>query len=382
MGATQRGTSIYLVEHFWLLDPLTQAATAADPSTVTFTVQDPDGVETVYEFGVATEVTNPQVGAYVLALPPGLPTGIWTYLVVGTGAVEAEDEHTFEILASGVLAPADSEVATFGPCQPWIDGDDVAAYDSSLGVGSATYLLDDVASMASQVLFEASGRQFPGICQRTVRPGPMECSCWGRTSLTSSWAWVYLGGGWGWLDGNGNRCGCGWVSEVRLAGYPVREILQVKIGGVALATTGEYRLDRRRNLVRLADPGPPVVQRAWPNCQNFALEDTEPGTFSVTYSWGQQPPMLGKMAAAALAAELYKAITLGLECKLPTSASRVVRQGITVERIVPTAKMIREGATGIQPIDVFLAMTNPTGKRRRSAVWTPDRQPFARKLGQ
>lgn len=397
MGAIQRGTATYLVERFWTIDPLTAIPSPADPTTVVFTVQDPDGAETTYTFGVDVEVTNPEVGAYVLLLEPPLPTGIWTCLVVGTGAVAAEDEFTFEILASGVLAPQVPTVATYGPCQPWINGADVAAYDSTLGVGSNTFELEDVAAMASGLLWEASGRQFNGICQRTVRPCAQQCSCWGSYAAGVSpnywdWGWAGIPGqwgfGWGWRNECGDTCGCGTLSEVRLGGYPVREILEVKIGGVVLdefdgpSGARNWRLDRRRDLVRMDDPGPPVASRFWPACQNQALDDDQPGTFAITYTWGQQPPMLGKMAAATLAVELWNAITPGRDCKLPTSVTRVVRTGITIERIVPTAKMLRQGSTGLQAIDTFLAMVNPTGMRRRPAVWFPGMKRYARKVGQ
>lgn len=390
MGAVQRGTAIYLVQRVWTLDPLTAAATRTNATTAVFEVEDPDGNVTPYTFGVDLEVTNPETGAYVCALPTGsggqLPSGIWTYRFQTTGPVAA-DEHTFEILASGVLAPSEATAATFGPCQSWIDGDDVAAYDSSLGVGSESFLLDDVAAMGSAIMWQATGRQFNGICWRTVRPCRESCSCWSAPRLSTAWAWSYLDGGWGWSDGCGGRCGCGGESVVRLAGYPVREILEVRIDGVALPEfdangNRNWRLDRHRRLVRMDDPGPPSLPRVWPSCQNTSLDDTEAGTFSVRYSWGQQPPELGKLAAAAVAAELYRSITPGGgECKLPTSVTRVVRQGVTIERIVPTAAMVSEGSTGIPAIDLFVSTVGTKGKRR-SSVWSPDVQGFAKRVGQ
>ena len=62
-----------------------------------------------------------------------------------------------------------------GPCSDWITGDDVAAccnVESSSGA-----LFDDAADQASQLLFALSGRQFAGLCQRTVRPACDSCFC-------------------------------------------------------------------------------------------------------------------------------------------------------------------------------------------------------------
>src|SRR5438128_508567 len=79
--------------------------------------------------------------------------------------------------------------------------------------------------------------------------------------------------------------GCGCLSTVRLSGYPVREVSEVKIDG-DVVDPSEYRLDGWQDLVRMDDPGPPVRKRRWPHSQNLALDDDQPNTFSVTYSHG------------------------------------------------------------------------------------------------
>lgn len=390
MSVTYRGTALNIVQSFWNIDPLTEAPTLADPTTVVFEVEAPDGTITVYTFGVDGNVTHPSLGVYVCALAPPIPTGTWRYLAIGTGAVEATGTETFTVLETGVLAPTDPGIAQFGPCTPWISGDDVAAFDSSLGVGSAHWELDDVASTAAYLAYECSGRQFQGVCTAKVRPCRQPCDCFGLAPSLGLglWAWASypLGGGWGWGWQNecGDSCGCGSESYVRLAGYPIRQVTQVKIGGVVLDPSG-YQLEARRNLLRMADLTDPAnpVDRQWPVCQDLTLPDTEPGTFSISYVWGADPPPLGKMAAAQIAAELWKAIPSNQgECRLPTRAVRIVRSGITIDRAQALSELLRGGSTGLQFWDAFLAAVNPQKARMRSAVWSPDVQPFARQEGQ
>lgn len=281
-----------------------------------------------------------------------------------------------------------------GPTVAWIDAVDVAEccgvdLDS---VGPA--LLDQVALEASMALYEISGRQFTGLCDRTVRPCRDACGCWGSPSLglgpwtwsMASWGWGGNGGGWWWTNECGDRCGCGSLSTVRLAGYPVREIVEVKIDGVVLPYLDggghpNYRLDSWRDLVRMDDPGPPAQPRTWPACQQLALDSDQQGTFEVSYRWGVDPPELGRRAAAEIACQLYMSCA-GAECKLPAGTTRVVRQGVTVERSLLANWFDPTKATGLVATDLFLrAYWSDRQGRRRPAVFSPDVQPYARRVG-
>lgn len=275
-----------------------------------------------------------------------------------------------------------------GPlCSPWITGADVAACGpDDLGVGTDVALLDDAAYDASYILWELAGRKFPGVCTATVRPCRERCTCWGLSGGIVGpvgpwpmWGWGYdsIVGYWNWYSVDGQRCGCGSDEMILLAGFPVLEILEVKIAG-DVVDPATYQLVDRRKLVRLDEVGPPVVKRYWPRCQNVHLPDTAPGTWSVTYTWGGMPPPLGRMAAAQLARELWKACQ-GQACALPSKVTKVVRQGVTYERVTPLASMLRKGATGLNVVDSFIATVNPSGKRRASLVWSPDRRRFPRK---
>src|SRR5262245_29246394 len=113
-----------------------------------------------------------------------------------------------------------------GACTPWITGDDVA--DCCNVESTSGFLFDAVAEMSSDLLFEVSGRQYAGECgPRTVRP---YCdSCWCGYQILSRGHIVGPGwwGAYGWpLDSLCCSClvACD-PSMVKLAGYPVREIV-------------------------------------------------------------------------------------------------------------------------------------------------------------
>lgn len=269
-----------------------------------------------------------------------------------------------------------------GPAVPWIDADDVVKWQPQVSDDpEALSLLETAALVASGLMFELSGRQFPGEAERLVRPARQPCGCFGSVaSGYGMWAWSGAAPfGWSWTNECGDKLGCGPMSKVKLAGYPVTEIVAVKLAGVVLDPSG-YRLDNRRDLIRMADPGPPATDQFWPSCQNLALNDDQPGTFSVAYKWGIGPPESGKAAAAQLAAELFQAFS-GKESKLPSGVTQIVRQGITINRVMPTADLLRSGTTGLELVDFFISEVNPTRAKRRSLVWSPDVGAFARKVG-
>lgn len=291
-----------------------------------------------------------------------------------------------------------------GPCVAWIDGQDVA--DFLNGVGSSdSGLFDTAAVAASQLLFEMSGRQYPGLCEQTVRPCVQPCGAWATLAgYPSQWwgfgwnglDWGPGGAGWGWWGQDGSSlCGCRPLSQIKLAGYPVDAITQVKIDGSVLDPLDEngnpnYRLDEWQLLTRMADPGPPLQPRFWPGCQNLDLDDTHPGTFSVIYTSGVAPPLPGVLAAQELGCEIYKFLSDG-DCRLPSGATALARQGVNITRgLLVTwglqqhargGQNPRTYATGLPLVDAFLSAYNPTGRRSRPRVFSPDLQQYARQLG-
>jgi hypothetical protein len=286
--------------------------------------------------------------------------------------------------------PAPGAGPPLGPNVPWISGQDVANC-CNVAVGTDLSVFDEVIWASSELLYELSGRQFSGLGQQTVRPCADGCGCWAWLTWPASpgvpqfpygltWGW-WGNSGWGWgYEGCNDVCGCGSLSRAWLPGFPVNAIIQVLIDGAVIGPA-EYRLDNWRFLTRLADP---VTQEEqfWPRCQRLDLALTEPGTWGVTYTFGQSPPTLGVMAAAQLACELYK-VCAGQQCALPVGTTRIDRQGITVERPPFLSWALQSGrwATGLTLVDAFLSAYNPAAHRRPPSVWSPDLPQFAERLG-
>lgn len=258
------------------------------------------------------------------------------------------------------------------PCAPWINGDDVADC-CSIEVSSGI-LFEQVASDASDLLFELSGRLYAGECgPKTVRPPCRGCWC-GYQILSRG----HIIGPWDYGYPYMSLCdeclvACA-PSRIKLSGYPVRAISEVKIDGVVLAAS-EYTLHKSRYVTRLNN-------QRWPIRQNLTLADTEEGTFSITYTYGADPPEIAISAAAQLACELYKACT-GENCALPIGATRITRQGVTFERqFWRRDPVTRAWRTGLTVVDAFLNAHAPSGLIRRPTFWSPStRNRYAQDFG-
>lgn len=378
-----------------------------NPSTVTFTTRAPNGVLTEYVFGVDGEVTNPSVGVFELRQGPLTLAGEWTYAVAGTGAVEATFEGDWTILPSSVFSPQVAELMST-PCTPWCDSQDVwiACGSPMVTLGEGTLEspcpvdMTPFAQMASWLLFQLSGRLYSGRCERTVRPcSTTPCGFqvlprgyviwpgdWGVGGFGGPWGWS----GWGWNYPNYSDCGCVPLDRIDLAGYPVRDIVEIKISGEVLPEfdidTGarNWRLDKRRFLTRMANADG-EAQR-WPACQRLDEDDTEHGTFSVTYGYGADPPLFGELAAAQVACEIYKSTT-GNQCDLPAGTVRITRNGVTIDKLATLGwfrSSIKGWQTGIASVDAFLNAANPNGLTRRPMMMAPGqrRGRFAQSVGQ
>lgn len=264
-------------------------------------------------------------------------------------------------------------------CTPWATFEDVlgCGYGDDLG-SDAEDVYHDYLVAATELLWLLSGKRFASGCPITVRPCEGSHGAWGwRQELSDTATVVWSGNRWEYGEyGGGAACGCCGVSAVKLAGYPVREISSVKIDGVTVGTD-EYQLARSRWLVRRADAD--GNRQTWPQCQRLDRPDTDDGTFAVTYTYGADPPVWGRMAAATLAGEA-QAQCAGGECKLPPGVTRETRQGVTVEYGI-AAPFILEGKTGLQTLDYFAAGWIVGRPRRRSAVWTPEMRQYARSVG-
>lgn len=291
----------------------------------------------------------------------------WFFVDFGAGSTLVTEIVESEVFDNTVVVPAPTD--TFGPCAPWCSTDDVQ-------LNCPNYADDERAptmiECATYILYELSARQFPGVCSTLVRPCNQQCGCnW----LGNGYLWaggdVYLRG-WGpggyWVGECGTQCGCGSVPEVVLDGFPVQAITQILIDG-AVVDPATYRLDGNERLVRVSPNA--QTQLYWPWCQDLALPTTQPGTWSVAYTYGTLPPVVGKQAAAQLACHLL-ALTDAGDCALPVGTTQIQRQGLTIQReLLATFKA--SGSTGLVMVDAFIAATNPGGWARPPSVFSPDR---------
>lgn len=349
--------------------------------TITVKVVDNDGGTTL---GPTTaNITEIDTSGVYVWNAPAAPASTGAYTVIGStdGSFDPDTVFSEELIvfaASSVptspIPPPDSAPSTEGPCTAWLTGEDVALCCGAAEVGTFYTLLDDAADAASQILYELSGRRWAGLCSRTVRPCHGNCLC-GVQVLSRGHLVVdpYL---YSPSACEGRACGCNDLSRVPLAGY-VREVTQVKIDGVVL-DDAIYRVDEHKWLTR-------VDGDRWPSCGNLALADTEEGTFSVTYSYGKQPPLAGIEAAKKLACQIYLACSNSgsADCQIPDGAVRITRQGITVERAL-FARNPQNGAwqTGLSAVDYFLNTYNPKGLQRRALFFGPgSRGRYARPVG-
>jgi hypothetical protein len=221
---------------------------------------------------------------------------------------------------------------------------------------------------AEMIVWALSGRQF-GVCDRVVRPcgPPRRGSLWWEiNAATMGYGYMvpYRDGGQ-WLNaacGCTGGCSCTELGGIMLPG-PIDEVTEVILDGVILGAD-EYVLVGEK-LVR-------TDGTLWPLCQNMALPDTEPGTWSVAYGQGLPVPFGGNLAAGKLAGELAKACE-GQDCALPERVTEITREGVTMTLLDPQ-EFLEEGRTGIALVDQWIAAVNPYKHRSPATVWSPDLQ--------
>jgi hypothetical protein len=361
-------------------DTFSISGTETNPTAVVYTIVGPDDVTTTYTWPGAPEITNSGPGVFRLSLSPPDPPGFYEYDVDATGTVVASRRGSFFIIPNAVPDP-DVTWPVSGPCSPWASSQSVWA---CCGQPMTTVDGDECpvdmtayAYEASELLFGLTARVYNGTCTKTVRPCGSGLPC-GVQVLSRGHLVGWEGSFWS------SGCGCTSSDRILLSGYPIKSITEVKIDGVVVDPV-TYRLDGNRWLTRTRDPAEPSEYLSWPTCQADDLPDTESGTFSVTYNYGADPPLSGIDAATELACELYKACNSGAgECKLPSGTTRVIRQGVVIERLAFSAWGLQDGIwrTGLPRVDAFLNNVNPDRLLRRPAIWSPTRHlQYAQKQG-
>lgn len=274
-----------------------------------------------------------------------------------------------------------------GACTPWISGAQVAALplvQSALAAGQskgwnldADVLCAEAAVAASDTLYELSGRQFTGECgpvtiRPVARPTDIDTRSWGARLSPLGWfsAWGLSSGYGASMPGVSAMYGSSEPPTI-LMPYPVRQVTLVKIDGVVIPAD-EYELRGHQELVRIRPTAnaSPTQRYGWPTSQIMDLPDTEAGTFSVTFTFGNEPPALGLMAARKLA-ELLVLPALGDTTRYPGRLQQVTRQGVSA-RTTDVIDLLQKGSTGVYEIDLFLNAVNPKRNQRQAVAWSPD----------
>ncbi len=281
------------------------------------------------------------------------------------------------------------ETPRSGACAPWASAEDIEQLPwvqeavekrtakGQLEEGQVAAICAQAASAASDVLYELSGKMFPGICgpvtvRPVSRPTDVDTRSWGATLSTV-----------GWVASQGFASAYGSFNPNVLAHfgsmepptidlpYPVREITLIKIDGEVIPAD-EYELRDFRSLVRIRPSAStvPVARWGWPTSQIMDLPDTEPGTFSVTYTFGNDAPQMGLLAAKKLAESLVLP-QLGDDTHYPKRITQMARQGVTAQ-VRDVTDLLNKGLSGIYEVDLFVTTYNPHKLQRQSAVWSPD----------
>lgn len=274
----------------------------------------------------------------------------------------------------------DETARSGGTCSPWAELGDMTCqtYDGDPAV------LANLLQMSSDVLYELTGRQWPGLCTTTVRPQGGERFVGAPTWPANGYSAPQMGERGVW-SGCGcyrsQRTGCHSIPEVRLADRVV-EVTEVRIDG-DIIDPSEYRLDDHRYLVglRQADGS----ERTWPCCQRDDLADTEEGTFSVTFVRGGLPPVGGTVAAASLACEFAKGLgvlgdALVSKCRLPRRVTSIVRQNVSIAVLDPLT-LFQEGRTGLPEVDLWIESVRSGRARRRATMTAMGRRRGSRRPG-
>lgn len=191
-----------------------------------------------------------------------------------------------------------------------------------------------------------------GTCPVTIRPcpEPRRCRC--------GWN-PHIGSDGLWRNGCEHRSACTPLSEIEIPG-PVGYIEQMLINGVAVDLWGgNWRVDNN-NLLVWQGLGPSPV----PSTQDLNRPDTEPGTWSITYSRSYPVGVDGAVAVARLALEYAEACRPKGKCSLPRGVTNVVRNGVT---FTVDAGMFVNGLTGIEVVDAFIIKWAPPGTPERTA---------------
>ena len=252
-------------------------------------------------------------------------------------------------------------------CEPWpivVDPDCCPGWDQLSETARARGI-----RLATEVIWALSGRRYQ-VCAVCVRPCATMCLSCGDSSYPPG-SYIWRDAPYGGAARGGCGCGCGMggscssACAVRLDPAPVISITSVKIDGMVVPPN-TYQLLDGNLLVRSPAAG------CWPSCNNLALPDTAPGTWSVSYNNGTAASATALDMAAILACEVAK-LCSNQKCRLSGRITQLSRDGVSIT-LDPQA-FLKLGLTSLPEIDQWLKVVNPYGLAQRGEVWSPDTLP-------
>lgn len=110
--------------------------------------------------------------------------------------------------------------------------------------------------------------------------------------------------------------------------------------------------------------------------QSLSLPNNQDWNFSsgilVSYTYGQKPPVAGRIACAELARQIALIFSdnesdCQLNSRIVGNISSVQMQGVSYTTIDPQT-FLTEGRTGITTVDLFIKSANPSGAKRPAKV--------------
>lgn len=140
--------------------------------------------------------------------------------------------------------------------------------------------------------------------------------------------------------------------KIRLDGTPIKAV-----GSITSLATGEAIPSTQYS----------IVNRAF-----IQFDTSVPDGFEISYTYGQKPPVAGRMAALALARQFFY-LWSGREdqCSLPDRVTSVTRQSVSWV-LLDNQDFLDDLKTGIYAVDLFLKSVNPDKARVKSKVFSVD----------
>ena len=228
-----------------------------------------------------------------------------------------------------------------------------------LGTYAESEFAYEAAKAASNILWALSGRKYSGVTTVTERYVCATLAYRYGSSSRNTRADLVLGEVYNmpYSDMDSYTAvttdGLSPQSRLRLRGRPITKIHAMRNrAGVIINPNSYYLVDHS-------------------TIQSVAGSRWSPCDSEITYTYGIEPPTMGKMAARALAMEFCKLWNGDDDCILPQRVTSISRQGVSYT-ILDSQDFIDDMRTGLYSIDLFLKSVNPDKARNKARVFSPD----------